>query len=41
MWMEELKNAANKDIVVFLVGNKTDLIERQANQRKVKREDAL
>ncbi|CAD8102204.1 unnamed protein product [Paramecium sonneborni] len=38
-WMEELKTAANKDVVMFLVGNKTDLVERQTNSRKVTKEE--
>lgn len=37
--MEELKTAANKDVVMYLVGNKTDLVERQNNSRKVTREE--
>lgn len=37
--MEELKTAANKDVVMFLVGNKIDLVERANNLRKVTREE--
>ncbi|CAD8191592.1 unnamed protein product [Paramecium pentaurelia] len=38
-WMEDLKTAANKDVVMYLIGNKTDLVERQPNSRKVTREE--
>jgi GTPase SAR1 family protein len=27
-WIEDLKEQANEDIVIFLVGNKLDLVEK-------------
>lgn len=37
--MEELNKAANKDVVMYLVGNKIDLVERANNLRKVTKEE--
>mmetsp|Transcript_6109 Transcript_6109/g.5458 ORF Transcript_6109/g.5458 Transcript_6109/m.5458 type:complete len:212 (+) Transcript_6109:63-698(+) len=39
-WMEELKYHAEPDIVIMLVGNKIDLVEKSQGLRKVSREDA-
>jgi hypothetical protein len=33
--MEELKYAAEADIVIMLVGNKLDIVEKNANFRRV------
>jgi Rab family protein len=34
-WMEELRDHAEPDIVILLVGNKTDLLERNPESRQV------
>ena len=34
-WMEELREQAEPDIVIMLVGNKLDLVEKQPDSRKV------
>jgi len=39
-WVEELKYHAEPDIVIVLVGNKVDLVEKNPSLRKVKREKA-
>lgn len=39
-WMEELKYHAEPDIVIMLVGNKTDLVDKNPSLRRVPREDA-
>ena len=37
-WMEELKDQAEPDIVIMLVGNKVDLCDRNPEARKIPRE---
>ena len=37
-WMEELKDHAEPDIVIMLVGNKIDLCDRNSDARKITRE---
>lgn len=37
-WMEELRDHAEPDIVIMLVGNKIDLCDRNAEVRKITRE---
>lgn len=39
-WAEELKNNAEPDIVVMLVGNKYDLVEKDPSSRQVQTKDA-
>ena len=39
-WMEELKYHAEPDIVIMLVGNKVDLVDKNPSLRKVSREEA-
>ncbi|OMJ65957.1 hypothetical protein SteCoe_37367 [Stentor coeruleus] len=39
-WMEELRDQAEPDIVIMLVGNKVDLVEKNRENRKVPREAA-
>lgn len=39
-WIEELKYHAEPDIVIVLVGNKVDLVEKNPSLRKVPRETA-
>jgi Ras-related protein Rab-6A len=39
-WYEELKFHAGEDIVVILVGNKTDLVEEKPSTRQVTAADA-
>ncbi|EGR31228.1 rab11b protein, putative [Ichthyophthirius multifiliis] len=39
-WMEDLKYQADPDIVIFLVGNKLDLVEKNESARKVSKEEA-
>lgn len=39
-WIEELKLHAEPDIIIVLVGNKSDLVERNPALRKVSREAA-
>jgi len=39
-WMEELRDHADPDIVIMLVGNKVDLVEIAPNERQVPRETA-
>jgi small GTP-binding protein len=39
-WVEELKYHAEPDIVIVLVGNKVDLVEKNPSLRKVSRESA-
>jgi Rab family protein len=39
-WVEELKYHAEPDIVIVLVGNKVDLVERNPSLRKVSKETA-
>lgn len=34
-WMEELRQNAEPDIVIMLVGNKVDLVEKESSQRQV------
>lgn len=34
-WLEEIKQNADKDIVIMLVGNKVDLVEQNESKRKV------
>jgi GTPase SAR1 family protein len=38
--MEELKYHAEPDIVIMLVGNKIDLVEKNPSLRKVSKEEA-
>jgi len=38
--MEELKYHAEPDIVIMLVGNKVDLVDKNPSLRKVSREEA-
>ena len=40
-WMEEVKEHAEPDIVIMLVGNKLDVCEKQPQERKVSCERAL
>jgi small GTP-binding protein len=40
-WMEELRDHAEPDIVIMLVGNKLDLIESSPGARKVNTEQAM
>ena len=39
-WMEEVKEHAEPDIVIILVGNKLDICEKQPSERKVSYERA-
>ena len=39
-WIEELKYHAEPDIVIILVGNKVDLVEKNPSLRKVSQADA-
>ncbi|RKF54295.1 Ras-related protein Rab-2A [Golovinomyces cichoracearum] len=39
-WLNDLKQIADSDIVVVLVGNKSDLAEGEENRREVKKEEA-
>jgi GTPase SAR1 family protein len=39
-WLTELKDHAEPDIVVVLVGNKLDLVEENSEERKVSVEEA-
>ena len=39
-WMEEVKEHAEPDIVIMLVGNKLDICEKQPSERKVSYERA-
>jgi len=39
-WVEELKYHAEPDIVIVLVGNKVDLVEKNPSLRKVSKENA-
>ena len=39
-WLTELKDHAEPDIVVVLVGNKVDLVEDKVQERKVSIEEA-
>lgn len=39
-WMDEVKDHAEPEIVIMLVGNKLDLVQQDPSQRKVKTEDA-
>ena len=39
-WVEELRDHAEPDIVILLVGNKTDLVEQNPDLRAVRRETA-
>lgn len=39
-WYSELKNYAEKDCVIFLIGNKIDLLHQNANKREVPFEEA-
>jgi GTPase SAR1 family protein len=32
-WIEDLKDEADKDIVIYIIGNKLDLIEKTPQQR--------
>ena len=40
-WMEEVKEHADPDIVIMLVGNKLDLCEQRPAERKISTEKAL
>lgn len=40
-WLEDLKYQAESDIVVMLVGNKIDLLEKEPSKRKVGKEEAM
>ena len=40
-WMEEVKEHAEPDIVIMLVGNKLDICEKTPSERKVSHEKAL
>ena len=39
-WMEEVKEHAEPDIVIMLVGNKLDICEKTPTERKVSHERA-
>lgn len=38
-WIEDLKAAAKENVVIFVVGNKLDLVEQKASIRKVTTEE--
>lgn len=40
-WMEEVKEHAEPDIVIMLVGNKLDICEKNPMERKVSSERAM
>lgn len=40
-WLEEIKLHADQNIILMMVGNKLDIVEKNPVQRKVRREDAL
>ena len=40
-WLDILKNAAEDDIVIYLVANKLDLVSRDERLRKVTKERAI
>lgn len=40
-WMEELRDHAEPDIVIMLVGNKIDMCDRNPSARRVSQENAL
>jgi Rab family protein len=40
-WMHELKENAEPNVVIMLVGNKLDICEKNASARKVSREQAI
>lgn len=40
-WMEEVKEHAEPDIVIMLVGNKLDICEKQPHERRVSTERAM
>ncbi len=40
-WMEELKEHAEPDIVIMLVGNKLDICEKNPQERKISSERAM
>lgn len=39
-WLSELRDIAEPDIVIMLVGNKVDLVERDPSRRQVPTEEA-
>ena len=40
-WMVDLKQSAEPDLVIMLVGNKVDLVKNNPSMRKVSREEAI
>jgi len=39
--MEDLRQSAEPDLIIMLVGNKVDLVKSNPSMRKVSREEAL
>lgn len=40
-WMEDLRQSAEPDLIIMLVGNKVDLVKSNPAMRKVSREEAM
>jgi Rab family protein len=40
-WMEDVREQADPDIVIMLVGNKLDIVEKNPMERKVSRDKAI
>jgi len=40
-WMEELRQSAEPDLIIMLVGNKVDLVKTNPSMRKVSREEGM
>ena len=40
-WLETVKKATDDNIVIYLVGNKADLIDSSGNNRRVTKEQAI
>lgn len=40
-WMDDLRQSAEPDLVIMLVGNKVDLVKTNPGMRKVTREEAM
>ena len=40
-WLKTIKKTNGDNVVIYLIGNKGDLIERSKNNRKVSKEEAI
>lgn len=40
-WYDSIKKSTNDDIVIYLIGNKSDLVNENSSNRKISKETAI